>query len=207
MHVLRLYRVLHTNNTNGYRNISTLLYLAWVLYTPTEPPTDSKIGHLRASGFSQLRSTVVDRIMKQTYRCCVASEMMMRGKRLLTWPLIIFSPHRGGVLDLSEIQLSHILLTITAVPLVLLAGPTSISNDNDDPQAHWKCENGWKVCGKCNGGDCKIGGFDFHCDIGKCTVPSGGGDGKLCGIGSAVIWNGQGLSTTPSSRNQVVIRT
>ncbi|KAI9374208.1 hypothetical protein BJX61DRAFT_541041 [Aspergillus egyptiacus] len=34
--------------------------------------------------------------------------------------------------------------------------------------------------GVCNGTSCKIGIFNWDCDVGKCTVQNGGGDGKPC---------------------------
>ncbi|KAL5591192.1 hypothetical protein FOVSG1_010081 [Fusarium oxysporum f. sp. vasinfectum] len=34
--------------------------------------------------------------------------------------------------------------------------------------------------GKCNGTSCKVNGKNYGCTKGKCTVQSGGGDGKAC---------------------------
>ncbi|KAF4463616.1 hypothetical protein FALBO_9568 [Fusarium albosuccineum] len=43
------------------------------------------------------------------------------------------------------------------------------------------CPSGYTICGECNGTSCKIAGANHPCGAGKCTVQSGGGDGKICG--------------------------
>ncbi|KAJ3521391.1 hypothetical protein NM208_g13309 [Fusarium decemcellulare] len=44
------------------------------------------------------------------------------------------------------------------------------------------CPSGFVICGECNGTSCKIAGLNNVCQVGKCTVQSGGGDGKICGF-------------------------
>ncbi|KAH6662149.1 hypothetical protein B0J14DRAFT_662884 [Halenospora varia] len=51
-------------------------------------------------------------------------------------------------------------------------------------------------CGKCNGSSCKIGIINFACQIGKCTVQSGGGDGVGCGI----VFQSAGTVQCPGTR-------
>ncbi|CAI7604145.1 unnamed protein product [Penicillium pancosmium] len=85
-----------------------------------------------------------------------------------------------------------------------LAAPAEAGTDNtaSTNSAQWTCDNGWDVCGVCNGSSCKIAGiqnewvaqvypiynynvsllmnYSSACEEGSCAGPEGG-DGKHCG--------------------------
>ncbi|PLN82544.1 hypothetical protein BDW42DRAFT_192951 [Aspergillus taichungensis] len=85
-------------------------------------------------------------------------------------------------------QLINTLFTVMAAALIVTAAPGS-THEERDLQARG-CPDGFDTCGECNGTSCKIAGFNFDCDDGKCTEQSGGGDGKICGFhtDSSDLW-------------------
>ncbi|KAJ9298238.1 hypothetical protein DTO271G3_3843 [Paecilomyces variotii] len=71
------------------------------------------------------------------------------------------------------IALAASTASVTAAPL---------STEENELEAR-SCPNGWSECGTCDGTGCRIAGITWNCDVGSCTVQSGGGDGKPCGGG------------------------
>ncbi|KAL2012278.1 hypothetical protein VTN00DRAFT_4996 [Thermoascus crustaceus] len=69
-----------------------------------------------------------------------------------------------------------IISALVASSAIVAAAPAP---EKQAPAAN--CPNGWTYCGECNGTSCKVGLSNHACEVGKCTVQSGGGDGKPCG--------------------------